>query len=95
MVRIALSGQTRKALALRLQQAYAAHATRLIRRAHALLWLGDGDEGRVLLSQQAPGVAEPHPAAADDAHSEPVRSLWPISLRWRWLGPSRCPSRAP
>jgi len=42
MVRIALSGQTRKALALRLQQACAAHATRLIRRVHALLWLGDG-----------------------------------------------------
>ncbi len=42
MIRIALSGQTRKALACRLQQAYAAHATRLIRRIHALLWLADG-----------------------------------------------------
>jgi transposase len=42
MVRIALSGETRKALACRLQQAYAAHATRLIRRVHALLWLADG-----------------------------------------------------
>jgi len=42
MVRIALSGETRKALACRLQQAYAAHATRLIRRVHTLLWLSDG-----------------------------------------------------
>lgn len=42
MVRIALSGESRKALACRLQQAYAAHATRLIRRVHALLWLADG-----------------------------------------------------
>ena len=42
MLRIALSGETRKALASRLQQAYAAHATRLVRRIHALLWLGDG-----------------------------------------------------
>lgn len=42
MVRIALSGETRKALGGRLQQAYAAHATRLIRRIHALLWLADG-----------------------------------------------------
>ena len=42
MIRIALSGETRKSLASRLQQAYAAHATRLIRRIHALLWLGDG-----------------------------------------------------
>ncbi len=41
-VRIALIGKTRKALAGRLQQAYAAKATRLIRRIHALLWLGDG-----------------------------------------------------
>lgn len=42
MVRIALSGETRKALAARLQQAYANHATRLIRRIHALLGLVDG-----------------------------------------------------
>ena len=42
MVRIALSGETRKSLASRLQQAYAAHSTRLVRRIHALLWLGDG-----------------------------------------------------
>jgi len=42
MVRITLTGDTRKALAQRLRQAYAAHATRLTRRIHALLWLGDG-----------------------------------------------------
>lgn len=42
MVRIALSGATRKILSHRLQQAYANHTTRLIRRVHALLWLGDG-----------------------------------------------------
>jgi transposase len=42
MVRITLTGETRKSLASRLQQAYAAHATRLVRRIHALLWLGDG-----------------------------------------------------
>jgi transposase len=42
MIRIALSAQMRKGLASRLQQAYAASATRLIRRIHALLWLGDG-----------------------------------------------------
>ena len=42
MVRIALSGETHKALASRLQQAYASQATRLIRRIHALLWLVDG-----------------------------------------------------
>lgn len=42
MVRIALTGATRKMLSGRLQQAYATHTTRLIRRIHALLWLGDG-----------------------------------------------------
>ncbi len=42
MVRVALSGETRKVLARRLQQAYAAKATRLIRRVHTILWLGDG-----------------------------------------------------
>ena len=42
MIRIALSGETRKGLSSRLQQAYAAHATRLVRRIHALLWLADG-----------------------------------------------------
>lgn len=42
MLRIALSAQTRKGLSSRLQQAYAAHATRLVRKVHALLWLGDG-----------------------------------------------------
>jgi transposase len=42
MVRIALTAQTHKSLASRLQQAYAASATRLVRRIHALLWLFDG-----------------------------------------------------
>jgi transposase len=42
MIRIALSAQIRKSLASRLQQAYAASATRLVRRIHALLWLVDG-----------------------------------------------------
>ncbi len=42
MVRIALTGETRKVLRQRLQQAYANHATRLIRRIHALLGLGEG-----------------------------------------------------
>ena len=42
MVRIALTGETRKTLRQRLQQAYAQHATRLIRRIHALLGLGEG-----------------------------------------------------
>jgi transposase len=42
MIRIALSAQMRKSLASRLQQAYAASATRLVRRIHALLWLVDG-----------------------------------------------------
>jgi transposase len=42
MVRIALSGTTRKILSGRLQQAYASHTTRLIRRIHALLELADG-----------------------------------------------------
>ena len=42
MVRIALSGATRKILSGRLQQAYATHTVRLIRRIHALLELADG-----------------------------------------------------
>lgn len=42
VVRIALTGKTRKVLSERLQTAYANHATRLIRRIHALLWLGEG-----------------------------------------------------
>lgn len=42
MVRIALSGTTRKILVGRLQQAYATHTTRLIRRIHALLELAEG-----------------------------------------------------
>ncbi len=42
MVRIALTGETRKALASRLQQAYATKATHLIRRIHAILWLAEG-----------------------------------------------------
>ena len=42
MLRIALSGETRKGLASRLQQAYAASATRLVRKVHVLLWLVDG-----------------------------------------------------
>jgi transposase len=37
-----LVGETRKALIQRLQQAYASHTTRLIRRIHALLALADG-----------------------------------------------------
>jgi transposase len=42
MGRIARTGATRKALSQRLQQAYANQASRLIRRIHALLWLGEG-----------------------------------------------------
>src|SRR6185437_5658153 len=42
MVRIALSGATRKILSGRLHQAYANHTPRLIRRIHALLELVDG-----------------------------------------------------
>ena len=42
MIRIALTGATRKMLVARLQQAYADHATRLIRRIHALLELAEG-----------------------------------------------------
>ncbi len=42
MVRIALTGESRKALTYRLRQAYDAHASRLTRRIHALLWLADG-----------------------------------------------------
>ena len=42
MIRIALSAQMRKGLSSRLQQAYAASATRLVRKVHALLWLADG-----------------------------------------------------
>ena len=42
MIRITLSAQMRKGLASRLQQAYAASASRLVRKVHALLWLADG-----------------------------------------------------
>jgi transposase len=42
MVRMTLSGETRKVLHEHLQHAYATHAIRLIRRIHALLWLGEG-----------------------------------------------------
>ena len=42
MIRIALTGGTRKMLVGLLQQAYADHATRLIRRIHALLELAAG-----------------------------------------------------
>lgn len=42
MLRIALTGATRKMLFGRLQQAYGDHASRLIRRIHALLWLAEG-----------------------------------------------------
>jgi transposase len=42
MMRIALTGAPRKMLVGRLQQAYAAHASRLTRRIHALLWLAEG-----------------------------------------------------
>jgi hypothetical protein len=42
LVRIALSGETRKARSQRLQQAYANHAPRLIRRMHALVGLAEG-----------------------------------------------------
>lgn len=41
-MRIALTGDTRKALVACLQQAYATHTTRLVRRIHALLALADG-----------------------------------------------------
>jgi transposase len=41
-VRMTLSGATRKILQEYLQHAYATRAIRLIRRIHALLWLGDG-----------------------------------------------------
>jgi transposase len=42
MIRIALGGETRKALVQRLQQAYATHPTRLVRRIHVLLALAEG-----------------------------------------------------
>ncbi len=42
MVRIALTGATRKILSARLRQAYANHTPRLIRRSHALLELAEG-----------------------------------------------------
>jgi transposase len=42
MVRIAFCADTRKALVARLQQAYATHTTRLVRRIHALLALAEG-----------------------------------------------------
>lgn len=42
MIRIALSNDSRKALVARLQQAYATHTTRLVRRVQALLALTEG-----------------------------------------------------
>jgi transposase len=42
MLRIALTGATRKMLVQRLQQAYGDGAARLVRRIHALLGLADG-----------------------------------------------------
>jgi predicted ArsR family transcriptional regulator len=42
MLRIALTGATRKMLLGHLQQAYTNRACRLMRRIHALLWLADG-----------------------------------------------------
>jgi transposase len=42
VVRMTLSGETRKALIQRLQQAYASQTTRLVRRIHALLALAEG-----------------------------------------------------
>ena len=42
MMRMTLTGETRKALIKRLHQAYANHTTRLIRRIHALLALAEG-----------------------------------------------------
>jgi transposase len=42
MLRIARTGATRKILFGRLQQAYGDHASRLVRRIHALLWLAEG-----------------------------------------------------
>jgi transposase len=42
MMRIAFCAETRKALVARLQDAYASHSTRLVRRIHALLALADG-----------------------------------------------------
>jgi transposase len=56
VVRVALSGDTRKALVTRLQEAYGNHATRLIRRIHALLGLGDGKS--VGAMAEALGVGE-------------------------------------
>lgn len=56
MVRIALTGESRKSLVARLQQAYASHATRLIRRIHALLGLAEGQS--VYEVAQVLGVGE-------------------------------------
>jgi hypothetical protein len=42
MVRIAFRAETHKTLIARLQQAYATHTTRLVRRIHALLALAEG-----------------------------------------------------
>jgi transposase len=57
MGRSALTGATRKILRGRLQAAYADHATRLIRRIHALLGLADGKS--VFEMAQLLGVGEP------------------------------------
>jgi transposase len=56
MVRIASTGASRKALVARLQQAYANHATRPIRRIHALL--GPADGKAVFEVAQLMGVGE-------------------------------------
>jgi transposase len=42
VIKIALTGATRKTLIARLQDAYASHTTRLVRRIHALIALADG-----------------------------------------------------
>ena len=57
MIRITLSAQTRKSVASRLQQAYAAHATRLVRRIHALLWLIDGKPVGEIVQTLDPSLA--------------------------------------
>jgi transposase len=56
MVRIALTDETRKAVAARLQQAYGNHATRLVRRIHALLGLAEGQS--VFEVSQLLGIGE-------------------------------------
>jgi transposase len=56
MVRIALTGESRKALVARLQQAYGNRATRLVRRIHALLGLAEGQS--VYETAQLLGIGE-------------------------------------